>query len=440
MKSKRFLMALMLVFLIAVSVSAVSAQDSQIADDALSENVQDDIAIESSGDSEAILASNELLGNSSDKINTEITATDIVADYKEGGDFVATLKDADGNAINGAMITLKFGTITRTLYTDSNGQVSFNTDDLFPDTYPTTAIFTGDYTYNGASADAQVIINKLDTILTVRYDPTSNNVIATVKDSKDRPVSGVIVSFEKDGTTTLLATDPYGEAKYYTGGWPDGYYTVNIKSAENNIYKESNKITFNFTIGIKQKTKIFLRNALFFVTETKMVRVTLWDANNQPIAGKTVHVKAYNSTWSGETDAEGTAYIRVGIGFGVHDATVSFDGDDQYDSSNRSGYIRVIKQTPSVMVRGPDSIFKASDKTKVVKVLLRDRYDQPLPMDSKVVFKFNGKTYIGFSDFDGAALIEITANTPGVFYGQAMYGGNTAFNEVTRNIRIKITP
>ncbi|MER2014375.1 MAG: hypothetical protein ABS871_07030, partial [Methanobrevibacter sp.] len=414
---------------------------SQIADDAISESVLDDDAIVSSADSEAIPASEELLGNSTgDKIKTEVTATDIVADYKEGGNFVATLKDANGNAVNRAMITLKLGSITRVLYTDSNGQVSFNTDDLFPDTYPTTAVYSGDNTYEGSSAEAQVVINKLDTVLTAKYDYNSNNVVATVKDAKGRPVSGVIVGFERAGSRMLLATDQNGEARYYTGGLPKGYYSVDIKADANNIYKESNKITFNFTIGDRVKTKIFLRNALFFVTETKMVRVTLWDGNNNPIAGKTVHVKAYNSTWSGETDENGTAYIRVGIGFGVHDATVSFDGDDQYAPSERSGYIRVIKQTPSVMVRGADSIFKASDKTKVVKVLLRDRYDQPLPLDSKVVFKFNGKTYIGFTDFDGAALIEITANTPGVFYGQAMYGGNTAFNNVTRDIRIKITP
>ena len=48
MKSKQFLLALLLVFLVAISVSAVSAQDLPIADDAISENVLDDDAIESS--------------------------------------------------------------------------------------------------------------------------------------------------------------------------------------------------------------------------------------------------------------------------------------------------------------------------------------------------------------------------------------------------------
>ena len=215
-----------------------------------------------------------------------MTATDIVADYKEGGNFVATLKDANGNAVNGAMITLKLGSITRVLYTDSNGQVSFNTDDLFPDTYPTTAVYSGDNTYEGSSAEAQVVINKLDTVLTAKYDYNSNNVVATVKDAKGRPVSWVIVGFERAGSRMLLATDQNGEARYHTGGLPKGYYSVDIKADANNIYKESNMITFNFTVGIQQKTKIFLRNALFFVTETKMVRVTLWDGNNNHIAGK----------------------------------------------------------------------------------------------------------------------------------------------------------
>lgn len=47
----------------------------------------------------------------------------------------------------------------------------------------------------------------------------------------------------------------------------------------NEIYNDSNNLTVKF--GDKKKSKIFLRNSLYFVTQVKMVQVTLWDGNNQ---------------------------------------------------------------------------------------------------------------------------------------------------------------
>ena len=441
MKYKQFLLALLLVFMVAVSVSAVSAQDLPIADDALSENLLDDDAIESSADNEVISASDNYEGNltAGDKIATKIAAIDVVTDYRSGENFVATLSDADGNAIKYAVITLKVGAITRNITTDSIGQVSFNTDVMFPGTYSASAVYSGDNTYEGSSASAKVIINKLNTKLTAEYSYLTHHIVAVVKDARGNPASGVRVGFDVNGMH-YENTGIDGIARYYAGGLPQGSYSVDVSADSTIIYNKSNTATVNFTIGSKEKTKIFLRNALYFVTETKMVRVTLWDSNNQPLAGKIVHVKAYDSVWSGVTDENGDAYIRVGIGFGNHSATVSFNGDAEYAPSEKSGYIRVIKQTPSVMVRGEDSIFKASQLLKIVKVQLRDRYDMPLPLASKIVLRMNGQVYVSFTDLNGVAYVLIDADTPGTYTATASYAGNTAYNAVTRDIRIKITP
>ena len=145
------------------------------------------------------------------------------------------------------------------------------------------------------------------------------------------------------------------------------------------------------------------------------------------------------SRYNGVTDENGDAYIRIGIGFGVHDATVSFAGDDDYFSSDKTGNVRVIKGTPSVMVRGTDTQFKKSDEHKIVKVYLWDRESQPLPVNSKIVFKINGQTYTGFTDESGIASIEIKLTSTGVFNAQAMFAGNSAFNAVSRDIKITVS-
>ena len=371
------------------------------------------------------------------KISTTLTASDVVTDYDSGKNLVATLKDANGKVISGAKVTIKLGTATETLTTDKNGQVSLTTDGLIPDTYVVTISFAGNDVYDKSSATAEVTINKLDTILTAKYDANSKNIVATVKDSNDNPIKGLRVGFALNGVKYVV-TDVNGQVKYSAAGLADGTYEATVMACDNGIYKDSNKETVTFTIGSKEMSKIFLRNALYFVTQTKLVQVTLWDGNNHPLAGKTVSIRAYDSVWRGVTDENGDAFVRVGIGFGTHDATVSFDGDDQYNASTRAGYIRVIKQTPSVMVRGADTMFKANDNNKIVKVHLRDRYDKALPEGSKIVIKLNGKTYVGTTDINGVAHIKISINTVGTFTAQAMYGGNTAYNPVTRDVKIRI--
>ena len=382
----------------------------------------------------------KVIGVDNTIINGEDTAIAVNKNnyYKYGsGELVATLTTASGKAISGADVVININNAGHHLKTNTNGQVKLSVASIKPGTYIATIKFEGNNNYAPSSATANVIINKMDTTLTAKYDASSKKIVATVKDANGKPVKGLKVGFALNGVK-YVTTDANGQAKYSTAGLTDGTYKVTVQASGNEIYKDSNKETVTFSIGSKEMSKIFLRNALYFVTQTKLVQVTLWDGNNQPLANKTVYIRAYDSVWHGVTDENGDAFVRVGIGFGTHDATVSFDGDDQYFGSEKAGYIRVIKQTPSVMVRGADTMFKATNPVKIVKVHLRDRYDQPIPEGSKIVLKLNGKTYIGFTDAEGVARIAISINTVGTFTAQAMYGGNSAFNEVKKDIKIRI--
>ena len=367
---------------------------------------------------------------------TFIFAGNVNATYKDGKTLTIYLHGPDDEILTNKTISVTIAESAKNYTTDIKGQVIIPLDSLVPGNYSADISFAGDSVYVESSAQANVTINKLETKLTAEYDAGSENIVATVKDLKGNPVRGLEVGFAIDGVK-YVTTDAKGQARYSTKGLGDKVHNVKVMVYGNDIYNDSNQETVK--VGNKTQTKIFLRNALYFVTQTKLVRVTLWDANNHPLSNKTVYIRAYDSVWHGVTDENGDAYVRVGIGFGVHDATVGFDGDDDYNSSTRAGYIRVIKQTPSVMVRGADSQFKAGDSNKVVKVHLRDRYNQPIIANSKVAFKLNGKTYIGFTDINGVASIEISINTVGTFNAQALYGGNSAFNAVTRDIKIRIT-
>ena len=283
------------------------------------------------------------------KISTTLNVSDITVTYNSGKNFVATLKDANGNVISGAEVTIKLGTITKTLTTDNKGQVSLSLDGIIPDTYAAAITFDGDDTYAASNASAKVTINKV-------------------------------------------------------------------------------------------QAKIYLRNALYFVLQTKMVKITLWDANNNPIAGKTVYINLdeYGLKYSGVTDKDGNAYIRVGVGFGNHPATVSFEGDDIYNADSKTGMVRVIKETPSLMLPGAYTKFKATDVTKTIKVYLKDRYNKPLLPGTKVFVKINGQQYVGSIDVNGIASINLNLNEVGVYDIELYYTGNTAYNEVRKTTKITI--
>ena len=147
----------------------------------------------------------------------------------------------------------------------------------------------------------------------------------------------------------------------------------------------------------------------------------------------------YGLKYSGVTDEEGNAYIRVGVGFGNHPATVSFEGDDQYNSDSKTDRVRVIKETPSLMLPGAYTKFKATDKIKTIKVYLKDRYNKPLLVGTKVFVTINGQQYVGVTDLEGIATINLqNLNKAGTYDIDLYYTGNTAYNAVRKTTKITI--
>ena len=277
--------------------------------------------------------------------------------------------------------------------------------------------------------------------ITVKVKDLNNTAFnLTLIDENGNVLANQTITIEFNGIVGDYVTDENGAISYALSEVPTaGNYTIVMNYAGAGNYTASEAVST--VVAVKEPLKpsrIFLRNALYFVTQNKIVNVTLWDADSNPIVGKKVSITMYNSTWSGITDETGTAHIRVGIGFGVHDAVVHFDGDDEYSASNRSGYVRVIKETPSVMVRGADARFKVTDPVKTVKVYLWDRTSKPLPVGSKIVLKINGQTYVGFTDSEGIARMNIDINKVGTFNAEVKYGGNTAYNAVTRIVKFVI--
>ena len=437
-------------------MASVCAEDIN-NDSVIADSIPDEKStlLNSSSTDELILESNDdVLSAGDNRRNTTIGALNMsysIVNVMEGGAkyHIRCIADNDGllpTPLAHKIVNIKFNGIEKSFITSSLGLITF----VIPNNtalgnYTIGIVFKGDDTYQPSSvtnlikierANTKIIADSSMSILVRNLDNAHFNL--TLVDAKDNPLTGQRVTIEYNGVSDDFITDEKGMISYDLSKSSSGKNTITMNFAGTEYYVASNA---SAAISVAEKTsKIFLRNALYFALQTKIVQVTLWDANNNPIANKTVRIQLNNDTWkySGVTDENGNAYIRVGVGFGVHNATVSFDGDNIYTPSKRTGSVRVIKETPSVMVRGADAQFSISDNPKIVKVYLWDRTSKPLPVSSKIVIKINGQTYIEYTDFDGIARIKINVNRAGTYNAEVTYGGNSAYNAVTKPIKIVV--
>ena len=370
--------------------------------------------------------------------------TTLTAKYdKTTKNIVATVKDATGKAISGLKVGFAIDGVKYNV-TDANGQAKYSTSGLAEKKYSVVVKAMNNPGYDDSNkVTVEVDLTKTSTTLTAPNVVTKYNggkkLVATLKDANGKAIKGAKVKVVLGNSTQTLTTDANGQVSVSTDGLALNTYKATITFDGTDVYKKSST-TATVTVTNQEPAKIFLRNALYFVLQTKMVKVTLWDANNKPLVGKTVHItlNEWNLTYHGVTDENGDALIRVGVGFGVHSATVTFDGDENYTGTSKTGSIRVIKETPSLMLPGAYSKFKATNPVKIVKIYLKDRYDKPLLPGTKVFLKVNGQTYVGLTDLDGIATISINIKNTGSYNAELIYLGNTAYNAVKRSTKITI--
>ena len=92
------------------------------------------------------------------KVATKITAPKVTATYNVAKKLVITLTDKDGKALANKKVTVKVGTISKTLNTNAKGQVSLNVATIVPKTYTATVKFAGDDGYLASSVSPKVVL------------------------------------------------------------------------------------------------------------------------------------------------------------------------------------------------------------------------------------------------------------------------------------------
>ena len=181
------------------------------------------------------------------KITSQITAPTVTTTYNVAKKLVILLKDGNGNVLANQKVSVKVGTISQTLTTNANGQVSVDISKLSPKTYTATITYAGDSIYTGISGNAKVIVSKATPKLTAKKatfkaKTKTKKYSIVLKDNKGKALGKVKVTLKVKGKTYKATTNAKGKATFkITKLNKKGNYNAVIKFAGNSNYKAVSK-------------------------------------------------------------------------------------------------------------------------------------------------------------------------------------------------------
>lgn len=180
------------------------------------------------------------------KIASSLTAPAVTATYNVGKNLVITLT-ANGKALANQKVTVKVGTISKTLTTNAKGQVSVDVSKLTPKTYTATFTYAGDDINDKSSNTAKVVVNKAKPKITAKKatfkaKKKTKKYSIVLKDNKGKAIKKAKVTLKVKGKTYKATTNAKGKATFkITKLTKKGKQTATIKFGGNTLYKAVSK-------------------------------------------------------------------------------------------------------------------------------------------------------------------------------------------------------
>ena len=190
------------------------------------------------------------------KASTQITAPGVTVVYSNAGNLIVTLKDANGNEIADAKLTVTLNGKSTVLTTDADGQAKLAIPtNLVPKNYPVTVTYAGDDTHVKSTAATKVIVKKASVKLTAKKKTFKAKVktkkyTVVLKNNKGKAMKKVKLTLKIKKKTYKATTNSKGKATFKIKKLTKkGKYTAKI------IYKGDkyfNKLVKSVKITVKK--------------------------------------------------------------------------------------------------------------------------------------------------------------------------------------------
>jgi hypothetical protein len=426
--SKRFYCVL-LAFVMLLAISCVAASEDSAIDDAklaASDKSADLIAEDPTAPVDLNTPVDPATPKSEDSKKTNPIEVNSTVD-----EYGAIVVNVTGNTNATGNITLEIiNNNTKKCVINQTGDLANGTylfDELTPfekGYYIINVKYNGDATFAPSegfiTSYANVTKNIPEMDIEVKYNGKNATIIAKLKNNLTGNVSFVFNNKTKEialvnGTADITDAFEYGDN------------SVSVQYLGNDNYYKTTDIIV--PVIIKKPSSIKPIENLKIATDSgaKAISVTLIDNENKTISNATVTITINGRKYTGVTDNNGVAKIKVSSKLypEIYTAVVSFNGTESYEPTNTTFNITVKKSATKITAK--NKAFKAKKKVKKYAIALKNAYKNPVK-GVKVYLKVNGKTYKASTSKKGKAIFKITKLTKkGTYKAKITFKGDGAY-------------
>ena len=182
-------------------------------------------------------------------------------------------------------------------------------------------------------------------------------------------------------------------------------------------------------------------------------QVILVDEDGKRVANKTISFGVDGKEFTAVTDGEGVATLKLNLSAArTYDIYSNFMGDEEYYGSGMvPDTIKVTKKISTFVIKNVSYkvtatkklsvTFKSPNYTYVIKNgNLTRKTTYKLIKNKKVKFTVNGKTYTATTNSKGVATVKITLNKKGTYTYTAKFAGDSKYQAVTKKAKLTVKP
>ena len=459
MKNK-IIVSLLLIFLIAISVSAVSANED------LSEGISETSDIELSvadEDTDAI----------SDEDNENLKIEEI-----DESDEIDGESDKLGSGVTqGNLVTIK-NVEDLSRYLEDRGSTHYGDGDIF---------LLGDYSYSINTSitikksyiiDGGIISGDADNFFTVESPANGGPSSVTIRNSRIILQPGHTVLLAKGVTQGINGVLNVAGITLENITITQSFENMSLLNIEcdqiNTIISNAINITNNTLNGAKalkfngiqmthdgldadeiylaateiiipKNTQIILNsNVIQYAVDTSVgdspfnFQLKLIDEEGNALVNKTISYALNQKEYTALTDERGIATLKVSLSkSGTYDIYSIFRGDERFLGSAMVANTITINKKESVLTV-KNVAYKVS-ATKKLSATFKDKKGN-LIKNKKVTFTVNGKSYSATTNSKGVATVKISLNKKGKYTYKAKFAGDSTYKAVTKSATLTVKP
>ena len=442
MKNKAIIMSFLLILLITISVSAISAadistddQDISSDDGIITEEISKDANDKSLSEGGLIISNNWNLKPSSDGESDAAAIQKCIDNSAGSGDTIL---------LNNYNYTFE-KTVRLTKDLTINGGTIYNTNNLSnlftvvpkSEGGPNSITITGTTFYVNGNENIVLVKGEnisSDNIINMANIKISNCKVIPIYQDIDSDISGtVLLNIESDRTLGASTGNITLSQNFLNDAiaLKNNDYTKNMSEIDVLIVK-AQKIRLNTTIVTKDMSiKAYDKNS----EDPQTLEILLKDEDGNLLKNKTLSVGKNGEQAAYTTDENGSIKIPLKLSQGTYMYAMAFLGDDDHIGTMNVATVNVALKTAAITAK--TYTYNVNAKTKKISITVKDQNNK-LVVNKAIKITVNGKTYSGKTNAKGVATVTVSISKKGTYTYTAKVTGNSVYKEVTKKGKLVI--